>query len=293
MFKAIDLAVSEEILRRENSFRSVKKLHELFVQVVENAESIDNLKEGAIQLIQSDIRFQEELDSYYKENFSVGNFPLRTNKNGLLFQKAIEFLGGDVDLLSDNLFQGLRLDPKEVNKLESDNENGTSLLNIVQIALMASLRALSDIADITDLNIKLGDDLYEPVHSPVMQGVPLPDEHFVGFENSSFYYDAKNNELLTPNLGYAFGGSRGHDRYEDKIFRTEDCSSAVAKWVSAPGTFATYAMKMAHKGNCEGDDLCANVQAALTPKSDEAYEIGDVFVKGFHTGLISAALNET
>ncbi len=48
-----------------------------------------------------------------------------------------------------------------------------------------------------------------------------------------------SQELLTPTMGYAFGGSRSDSKYKNLLLHNEDCSSSLNKWLKLKNDYTT------------------------------------------------------
>ncbi|MEQ9115811.1 MAG: hypothetical protein RLN62_03345 [Rickettsiales bacterium] len=282
--KSLKKFIQHEEYRRVNSFAEVGSL----IQFFQNNFICDGGVNKAVSgVIEYDIDTQGRFDQLITKNQNRASFALKSNKNELLFKLAKDKVDSGFDLCDGNVFESNGLIPHRPTSFDDDSANGTSDLNLIQIIFLAALRVSADLNNLEAVSTLIG-GAYDVIKSPVVQGVRTPVK-FSEF-NSWFYYNSNNQELITPNLGYAFGGSRADAKYSNKEFAAQDCSSAVAKFVKAPGTFATYAMKLAYKGDCKQDPLCENVKASLAPK-EVVVDQGDVFVKGSHTGFVAEVYN--
>lgn len=278
--------INHEKSRREVSFAEVAQLISVFQGF--NISTDHDLGTEVSFLIEKDINTQEEFDHVLKLE-KESSFALKTNKNQQLFTLAKNKVDKGFDFYSKSIFANNNLNPLKPNNFDDDSANGSSVLNVIQIIFLAAFRVKSSIETLNDLSSHLDNEAYDVMTSPVIQGVKAP-KNFSEF-SGWFYYDQYNQELITPSLGYAFGGSRADSRYNKKEFALQDCSSSVAKFVNSTGTFATYAMKMAAKNECKGEKLCNNVKVSLELKSQENAVSGDVFVIKSHTGFIFKILD--
>lgn len=286
-------AIKEEELRRKVSFQEINDLHNLYKSL--SGEKDHNIiKEQIKTILISDYTRQEKFDNYIADLKLIGFFALKTNKNAHLFKLAKDLLEAGIDLSSDELLAEQNLDVGAKNRFDDELANATSKLNLLQILLIAGIRSLAEVENLKDLSNLLDNKAYDVMKSPLIQGVTLSEE-FNKFDEFSdwFYFNSESQEIYTPNLGYAFGGSRNDPQYHNKEFRMEDCSSAIAKWVNAPGTLATYALKLAYKGECSEDSLCQNAISVLEAKFHNDLIDGDVFVKKSHTGVVTKVINST
>jgi hypothetical protein len=197
---------------------------------------------------------------------------------------------------------------------------GTSVLNCLQTGLFSILHSSKGINNITFLTELSENNIYNINLSPTIQTTQLPaainhttiDPQFKDW--IYFYSDSLSppqGELMYFTLGYSFGGSRDDERYWNKIFRTEDCSSAMAKWTNASLSFSTSHMEEVFDKDCHNSE-CAAVKAVMSPLSKELASVnpGDIFIfrvydiqadpekinransKGGHTGVVTAIYSE-
>ena len=291
---AILKAIYEERERRIESYQELDVLYQ-YVKLLHHDQHEYELQDKAKRLIDTDIDKQLQLNNQIRHLQYY--FALTSNKNLEIFRCAQDVLNDQYqDLFADNYLERFKLYPYLENEIfNKETNNGSSMLNCLSTALLAIARLL-------DYNFSLSINFigkfYDHKVSPVIQGVVLPDNICQeSYLQDWLFFVPKEREndskclLLEPNLGYAFGGSRNDmDIYSDKRFKMEDCSSAVAKWTKAPGTFTTLSMIKAHQNLCEQDKMCENVLSVMKPiKQDSTLHninVGDIYVEKGHTGIV-------
>lgn len=231
-------------------------------------------------------------------------YPLKFNKNILALEGAKKLVESDFSALtSSSLSDHFKMDPNALTILRGNDGDikGTPVPNFIQTALLTTLCVVKDAKSLQHLDelLKTGDiNIYQADSSPNIQTTALPPSFKLETDcpelKDWFYYyvDAKSpsqGELLVPGLGYAYGGSRYDSRYNDKVLKTEDCSSSIAKWVGIEGAVWTGLLKEVHSG-ASHEDRILNKMTALEKGAE--IKPGDVFVRGAHTGLVSQVLRD-
>ena len=187
--------------------------------------------------------------------------------------------------------------------VHNNDHKGTSAMNCVQASLYVTLTELGATQDIKDAKI------YDVITSPLVKTTALPagaiqQPLYRNFTQSIFFYkdslSPEQGELMFFNLGYSFGGSRADSRYHDKEFRTEDCSSCVAKWTDSKHPFITSTMKLLvqDKKSCLQDTWCNYANTKFYSKGTSLNDNilpGDIYVfqKGGHMGIVAGIINST
>lgn len=307
MSKILEKARHEEEARRKTSYAELTKLADIvkaqgFIEEIAPATNYrKDVIKSILPTVKALLKTDQETIAKLNEEIKVFNpHPaLKFNKLTEIFKCTEEIIDNDLyEALEGTLLSRYPIDQNSKTILygaKDANENiinysGTSKPNCIQNTYLLVLRALTDAKTIQDIQ-KLHDSrIYEVENSPNIQTTKLPDN----FNNSAykswfyFYQDEESptqGELLVPHLGYAFGGSRADSRYKDKIFKSEDCSSAVAKWLGATEPFITTSMKAVHENSSECDNFCKSAKAVLTPVVDK--ETGYIFFFPGHTGVVT------
>ena len=252
----LDYAKQHEEQRRLKSAEEINLLRDLVNDavrkaIVGNKFTFQEIQAKALTILDSDIKNLKILMQSLKQNqdehsASISSntehcihYALSTNKLEIIFQNAKEFI--EKNFSSDGLKFAIdaeaRTDLSQNFDWKEDNiySFGTSALNFAQVAAITILRVLHDNQHVKLQDLFVNQDepyssIYNVNTSPVLQTTKLPsgydlEEKLPGFAKEFFYIykDVKSpepGELLIPNLGYAFGGSRADTRYQDKEFRT-------------------------------------------------------------------------
>ena len=296
-------AISEEQNRRSASFREFKKLFELYAQKIATVSDIGKLQLTIKQKLADLKTLITNITVAWKE-LPKASFPFKTNKNSEILECANDYLTkyGFVTLW-DSMLENHPMVENEKTWLGVHNNDykGTSIINCVQALTYITLVELDEIENIKKLNI------YNITSSPLIQTTALPPtatEHplYYNFSQSFFFFKDHNSaaqgELMFFTLGYSFGGSRPDIRHHNKEFRTEDCSSAVAKWLETNCSFTTHTLKSLFQDDCKDKDpCCESTRTTLKPLGTTLGEVapGDIYVfqKGGHMGIVTEILNET
>ncbi len=209
----------------------------------------------------------------------TSSFALKTNKMKEILEGAIELLG----TFGSNIFTK---HPFELFNYTSGVHSHFGVNNILSNSTSLFLTANY----YTALNIAGDKNTFNPLVSPLIQGVKFPTK----FSIESIF--VSSNELLVPNKGYFFGGSRSDDKYSAKELRAEDCSSAIAKWLDSKIAFSTIDMKNHYEHVLSQSEVGQELNSLLSPigKKEivcEKLEEGDVYMfrtkTGGHTGVVS------
>jgi hypothetical protein len=258
----------------------------------------------AVTLLSQDMqnigKIMEDLES---NTWSCYSFALKTNKLSSLFEGGASLIKASANFIArEGYYPSIELMVNNTlpTYLGGGKDcKGTSLPNAAQVAYITVLRVLNP----EEHNItKLTGNIYNPFTSVALHGVSFPKEY--AFSGQWFYVNhdanAQSYELLTPTLGYAFGGNREcgieNLKYKGKVFKTHDCSSYVASKLNSTKPFATFHMQQAYQNRCD-NEYCKAVLEVLRPISIIDIEPGDVFAwrtqSGGHTGFITKVLNST
>lgn len=316
-------AMKEEKERRNDTYGyQIPALLQLTRQKVKAAhytqENITKLQGIVKTIINRDISMIQKLNNYIGNNSNDFSIPLQTNKNILTFQGALQLCEDEFSNVTLNKINSTYiLDPSIPNVIGGSNgdSKGTSIANFLQVLALSVLRGLNLISSIIDVSQLAEQDLYNVGTSSVIQTVNFPlnfNSSFIGNDFSSWFYfyngsySDKQGALLIPNLGYQYGGSRDDPQYNQKKFKSEDCSSSISKWTRSPNIFSTSDMEIAYDSVCQTDpnifcpitDLCNDVLKVLRPICNGKLSLnvtsGDVFAVrhpsgGGHTGFVSFA----
>ncbi len=311
MNSILKIAIQEEENRRKSSYQELKKLELLVKTKNLHPDIIDTIK----QIIELDIGIITNSNNQIKQ-YTDSTFALKTNKLLEILECTKEILSHETDSIL--AISGILLDfyPIEQHSRtilegtigeigEIINNFGTSKPNCIQNTYITILRKVSEANSILDIKELASNDIYQVNHSPNIQTAKFPENfNYTDYSNWFYYYSdelsPKQGELLLPNLGYAFGGSREDSRYFNKQFRTEDCSSSLAKWLGAQHAFSTANMINWHVNYFSDNDNATNhgeyyesAKNTLTPinatitKNISYIPKGAVFAFRGHTGLIT------
>ncbi len=294
-------AITEELKRRSASFKEFKMLFDIYIKHIKTTDVTKLKKAVQNKLLElKNLIFQFTSSS---QNLQGATYPFKTNKNPKILECAYNFIGNHGFVLSwEELMHIYPMSPNSKTwlKLRNNDHKGTSAMNCVQAALYVTLTEFGATQDIKDAKI------YDVTTSPLIQTTALPAETvdqplYNNFTQSILFYkdelSPEQGELIFFNMGYSFGGSRIDSRYHKKEFRTEDCSSCVAKWISSECALTTYTMKLLFQDQCHEDQCCNHVKTTLKPKGTILKNIapGDLYVfqKGGHMGIITDIMNNT
>ena len=297
---ALDKAIKEDEVRRKISFQELNKLEQVIISKQLNVKA-DITIERITKLLNTDIIMLAKIN----EEMQIHNpHPaLKFNKLSEIFKCSLEIIQNNFTTATEgNLLSVFPINPNSITILGGTkddvgkiiNYSGTSQPNCIQNVYLLLLRAITKEESLA--NLDLG-DIYNPNHSPNIQTTKLPST----FDSSKYiswfyiYSSSKMNqfELLVPTLGYAFGGSRADPHYANKEFKTEDCSSALAKWLGAKAPFITSNMKAVFENSpgCNEDAFCQAAKEVLSPLSTDTLQNhpqkGEIFFFPGHTGIVS------
>ena len=298
---ALGRAKSEEENRRKSLYKEAKKLEQIVQNLDYNIYAPYPCKESILKIIADDVRYISDLKADIKD--LSPSWPLKTNKLAEIFECTSILLSEDFEAaIAGNLMSIYQFDPNSraifygTKDIDGTTINyfGTSKLNCIQNTYFTILRFFINVTDIRDFVELQEAGIYDVYTSPNIQTTRLPNNLNEAPYESWFYYykgNAAVGELLIPNLGYAFGGSRVDVHYRDKGFKTEDCSSAVAKWIGAAKPFPTYAMFLLYNdsSDCEKDDFCVAAKDSLVAVKEDISHIkaGYIFLYRSHTGMVT------
>jgi hypothetical protein len=184
------------------------------------------------------------------------SFAFKTNKLSEIFTCAKDVLNkyGLHQLLNKPLMGKLEEKNTEGFSFETTNKTSTSYLNCVQTTFLTTLSIIENKSNFQDLELFQKINSYNVETSPVVQTTKFPESYVptnytladgknIDITKWFYYYkDDKSptqGELLTPTLGYQFGGTRDDARYHAKELKSEDCSSAASKWIGFKDSIST------------------------------------------------------
>ena len=293
----LEKAKSEEEMRRKSSYQELITLEGILQNINSNIT-----KDSVLEIIAMDYSY---LNNLTQDLQSFNLHPaLKYNKLSELFScsqlitnKYFEAakLGNLTSIYHTNNNQRVILYGTKDDNGKIVNYFGTGWLGCIQNLYITELRVLNIITSIKDLSENY--KIYNLSESPNIQTTIFPKGFNSSYYYSWFYYYQDNKsplqgELLTPNFGYIFGGSRNDVRYLNKTFRAEDCSSAVAKWVGSSVAFSTEHMKMLYNNDtgCDADLWCAAAKEVLKPLYNvdlSNISAGVIFCIKSHAGIIT------
>lgn len=288
-YKLLNKALQEEESRRHTSIDEINKLISTTSNWYNNINNntIEYIKNITLSALDNDITMISKLNNYLTNSIDLEKtFALKTNKNFELFTCAKKLIDDDfINIVNNDIWSkyNLTLSDKTTFGKEGDVK-GTSFLNCLQtgvFSILYSNHVVKNIADIQDL---AQSNIYNVNHSPNVHTTKLPeniqhnevDPNFINW--AYFYkdeYSPTQGELMFFTLGYSFGGSRLDERYNNKEFKTEDCSSAVAKWIESIYPFSTLHMEEAFDNDCHNAE-CEVVTSIMAPVITA--EKGDIYV---------------
>jgi hypothetical protein len=313
----------EEYNRRVEIYKNqLSKLSAIVVYNVAyagyNESNIRNLQIKTENIINQDLGLLKELMDYISLHTEYNSsISLLTNKNSITFNGALSSIKNNIsELVFFDFSETFPINfniPTMLGGGANDDILGTSTPNFIQTSYLAILRALDVVIKINDISKLSASNIYDVNTAPTIQTTSLPDNLIISDINPKlndwfyFYKDTTSplqGELLIPTLGYQFGGSRYDPRYNNKFFKSEDCSSSISKWLNSPKIFSTYDMEVAYNitclnypiNQCVESNSCPSVLKVLTPICNGILEQNifpnDVFTLrttsgGGHTGFIT------
>ncbi len=199
----------------------------------------------------------------------------KTNKLAETLDCATNVLNtyGLYQLLNKPLMSKLEEKNQNGFSFETTNKNITSYLNCVQTVFLTSLSVVEHKNNFQDLELAQKLNAYNVETSPLVQTTKFPANYTPTnytlangnkVDITSWFYYFKDHksptqgELLLPNLGYQFGGSREESRYKTKELKSEDCSSAASKWLGFKQSISTVDYELIYLGNHSNTDLNNN-----------------------------------
>lgn len=297
-------SVTEEQNRRKASFKEFKTLFDIYTKHIKT-ENTEKLK----TTILNKLRELKKLISQFtasSESLTGSTYPFKTNKNAEILNCAHNFIAQHGFVTSWNQLMNIYPMSEESKtwlKLHNNDHKGTSAMNCVQAALYVTLTELNVVQELKDAQI------YDVRTSPLVQTTALPSKAtnqplYSNVKQSLFFYkdelSPSQGELMFFSLGYSFGGSRADSRYHDKEFRTEDCSSCVAKWTDSKYPFITSTMKLIVQDQkaCSQDTWCCYANNKFYIKGTDLNNSvlpGDIYVfqRGGHMGIVANIINST
>ncbi|MDX1923866.1 MAG: hypothetical protein SFT91_01325 [Rickettsiaceae bacterium] len=276
MTNILNVAESEYKNRIRSQNDEIISLIELAKKIITSAQ----LKpERVIESIEEDLFMYEKSSRNFEIN--IDPYPICFCALGTLLQGAKitfakhqeEILIGDLEFASSLISQYDAKIKKPTTSLP--NFLQTLLLQIISVATNARV---GDVCKLSEYNI------YNIDLSPNLQGIKSNSDSLEGMKNSRWISDSKGYlELISPSLGYFFGGSRYDDAYRNKILKQEDCSSSIAKWLGSEISFTTFDM-LNHAP--EILKYIKPINNQRKPKS------GDIFCYEGHTGIVAEYIDE-
>jgi hypothetical protein len=293
--KHLDVIRSELSNRLISFTQEIQKIRGFLEEnnVTFSLEEIENIYNYNRELI-------TELGKYIQQNTNLtetSTYPFKTHKLLEIFDCSLKYA-------KDNFEKLLNFDMPTCNQVDdvyADSNNdfvGTSMPNCI-FNIYASVY----------YNKTHDYNLIHPQTSSMVQTTRMPvgfdvDQFSKDFKNSMYYYkDEKSpveGELLFTHCGYAFGGSREDERYDNKILKTYDCSSYVSSVLNSDESFSTVHMEQFYNNQCNDDPYCLSVEKVLKSKTKNdlsGVNPGDVFVVrspsgGGHTGFVNQIFDD-
>ena len=223
------------------------KLIELTATSIKTSKN-SNLKQIVQQALDEDIVKVEALNKMAKAS---DPFPFRFNKLLDLLTQAKKYIDLNWEEIKEGNVQKLLYKPNGVSW------EGTSMLNYMQTSMLEILSIIYE-TPISDLKcLKESDGIYQIATSPNIQSISVTNNRNAISSNEKFdllheWRWAAVREtpsiliykLVTPSLGYAFGGSRFESEFVDKKLRLHDCSSFVSEILNLNESFTTNSLKI-------------------------------------------------
>lgn len=266
---ALSNAIKEKNLRQEAQDQELKKL----ISVTSSAINKSNInKEIILKEISQDISTINNISPVLQKS---------DNPYPLVYNKLAYLLKGAKIIVQDHFPE---IVSGKISLLEHKTQD-TSIPNYLQTALLETLSIIrkTPVNQIADLE---KEKIYDINSSPNIQGVKdSNNKSFASVKNWRWCSKDKGyDELITPALGYFFGGSRYDSNYHNKYFKQEDCSTSLGKWLNLTNktieSFTTTSILTATNNNI--------VKSILKPiGEDRAPKKGDIFVFKGHCGLVA------
>lgn len=185
--------------------------------------------------------------SRYAGQLSGLTYPLKVNKNFELLVGTLEFYKNYTHyLFADNLIEDLKKEMLSYERVLF--KDWDSCFNYIKVFYYSVLILALD-KDMGKLRAFFqNNELFNVNMSSNVQTTVLPcniESKLLEFNlvNWKYYHrdelSPPQGELLYFTNGYAFGGSSEDLRYKDKKFRSEDCMTAVLRWIGAENEFSS------------------------------------------------------
>ena len=180
------------------------------------------------------------------------------------------------------------------------------MLNYMQTSMLEILSVIYE-TPVCDLKCLESDGIYQIATSPNIQSISVTNNRNATGSNEKFdllhkwrwsalrkINSMSTYKLVTPSLGYAFGGSRFESEFVDKQFRLHDCSSFVSEILGLNESFTTNSLKIFTTPDMEdevemqqGRESLELVKSVLEYKGVNGLpEAGNVFLVKSHCGFV-------
>lgn len=324
--KAIINAVTnlQKLTKDQLSSREINKASDGNISSEQNEEFLKKIQLEIISQLHQNQEIQQALmsDSNTQKESS---FAFRTNKLKELFSCSENILNryGLKQLLEKPLLGKLEEQNYEGFSFETSNKLSTSFLNCVQNVYLNGLSLFYNNDNFTVKELRKEISEYDIETSAVIQTTKLPTNYIptnytlsngkiIDITNWFYYYKDDRSpfqgELVVPNLGYQFGGSRADERYDNKEFKSHDCSSYISSLLGFKQALSTadYELILLKKN---ADYNTKNISLFPVNNFNEiipgdffvtrTYDIKNnpakdnpVFSRGGHIGIISKIVNQ-
>lgn len=183
---------------------------------------------------------------------------------------------------------------------------GTSMLNYMQTTMLEILSVIYETSIVNLKCLKEVENIYQIETSPNIQSICVTYTNSVEkFEllkdwRWSCKKDLNSYKLVTPSLGYAYGGSRFESEFAEKLFKLQDCSSFVGELLHL-NLFTTNSLKIFTQSNFEkevemqqGEKNLVLLKKTLRYKGANSLpEAGNVFLVKSHCGFVIETTTRT
>ncbi len=311
--KLLELSIKEENLRKNQIINEIWTTLEAVSEETADMEpsQFQVIVKTAITDALEGIRVHTNFMNLLTNNPSASSeasFPCKTNKPSIVLAGAIEYLNEFQNNLVDSskiqdcliearnsrtIFPQSNLEFSAISYCDSFKP-GTSHPLFFQTSLLLLLGQIKTNASITELLSNNDHHItYDPMINATIQGVHCPvitGQLLV--TGSSLWHSG--SIVWTPTLGYSYGGSRKDNIYDDKFYKNEDCSSAVAKWIGYNDKeFSTWHLKnylAKTDSKCADDHDCLKIAEKLVHVNDP--QPGSIFLVGSHTGVVTGVYED-
>jgi hypothetical protein len=294
-------------LKQLSTEDSQNKLVQSVIEIVsESDQSFDHFSENLLNLLQSQLIINHNLDLCKVKPAEILGFPIKFNKTTIQIESVIDYIheliNQDQDIFSDiqngKFFNklGNQLDQTDLPYLGSDITsqfygNGNDALSSLMLASMAHLVGLS----LAQIDLRGAATSY-PLYYHLYPDIATDPEAEAIFDYGSIFTTPDKKMILFGS--YQFGGHRY--LHSPDIFGAEDCSSSIAKSINSDlnsnivRTMTTANLRDYY--TCQnGIDLGLRRVTSFSPQETVRFEeiqSGDIVVKGGHCGLATGSNNE-